>query len=78
MRINVRVKPNSRHVESIEQLDDGSYEIRVKAPAVGGRANIAVKQMIASFFAVTKSQVRLIRGAASKYKVFDVKDKVKS
>lgn len=74
MRINVHVKPNSKHVESIEEREDGSYEIRVKAPAVDGRANIAVKAMIASFFAVAKSQVRLIRGSTSKSKVFDIKE----
>lgn len=78
MRINTYVKPNSKHYESVELLHDGTYEVHVKAPAVEGKANDAVKVMLASFFAVAKGNIRLIRGSASRHKVFDIKNITKT
>jgi UPF0235 protein mflv_3569 len=51
---------------------DGTYIIYTKAPAIEGRANAAAIKLLAKHFGVSKSQVRLLRGATSKYKVFDI------
>ena len=58
MKISVRLKPNSRHREEVVVGDDGVLTIYTKAPAIEGRANLAA--------------VKLLRGAASKYKVFEI------
>ena len=58
MRISIHLKPNSRHREEVVMNDDGSLTIYTKAPAIEGRANLAA--------------VKLLRGAASKYKMFEV------
>lgn len=72
MRISVRLKPNSRHREEVVADDDGSLTVYTKAPAIEGRANLAAVKLLAKHFGVASSKVKLLRGAASKYKVFEV------
>ncbi len=52
--------------------EDGSLIVYTKAPAVAGRANLAATELLAKHFGVSKSQVELIRGHTSKYKLFDI------
>lgn len=75
MKISVRLKPNSRHREEVVMNDDGSLTIYTKAPAIEGRANLAAVKLLAKYFDVAPSKVKLVRGAASKYKVFEI-DKI--
>ena len=72
MKISVRLKPNSRHREEVVVGDDGVLTIYTKAPAIEGRANLAAVKLLAKHFGVASSKVKLVRGAASKYKVFEV------
>lgn len=72
MKISACLKPNSRHREEVVVGSDGTYIIYTKAPAIEGRANAAAIKLLAKHFGVSKSQVRLLRGATSKYKVFDI------
>lgn len=72
MKIPATIKPNSRHREEVVVGSDGAYVIYTKAPAIEGRANAAAIKLLAQYFGVSKSQVRLLRGATSKYKVFDI------
>lgn len=72
MKISVRLKPNSRHREEVVVGDDGVLTIYAKAPAIEGRANLAAVKLLAKHFGVAPSKVKLLRGAASKYKFFEV------
>ena len=72
MKISVHIKPNSRHREEVVAGDDGSLTIYTKAPAIEGRANLAAVKLLAKYFSVAPSKVKLVRGAASKYKVFEI------
>lgn len=72
MKISVHLKPNSRHREEVVMNDDGSLMIYTKAPAIEGRANAAAVKLLAKHFGVAPSTVKLMRGAASKHKVFEV------
>ena len=72
MKISILLKPNSRHREEVVVGDDGVLTIYTKAPAIEGRANLAAVKLLAKYFSVTPSKVKLVRGAASKYKVFEV------
>ena len=72
MKISVHLKPNSRHHEEGVVGDDGVLTIYTKAPAIEGRANLAAVKLLAKYFSVAPSKVKLVRGAASKYKVFEV------
>lgn len=71
MKINCHIKPGSKHDESVE-LDGDVYIVRVKAPAVEGKANEATRRVLAKYFGVPPSRVSLVRGHTSSYKVFEV------
>lgn len=75
MRISARLKANSRHREEVVVGDDGVLTIYTKAPAIEGRANAAAVKLLAKHFGVAPSKIKLVRGAISKYKVFEI-DKI--
>lgn len=72
MKISVRIKPNSRHREEVVKNDDDTLTVYVKAPAIDGRANAAAIKLLAKHFKVASSKVKLVRGATSKYKIFEI------
>ena len=72
MKISVHIKPNSRHREEIVKNDDDTLTVYVKAPAIEGRANAAAIKLLAKHFKVAPSKVKLVRGATSKYKIFEI------
>lgn len=49
------------------------YVVSVKEEPIQGRANDAIIKLLAEHFKVSKSSVRLVLGASSKMKVFDIK-----
>ncbi|TSC96807.1 MAG: hypothetical protein Athens071426_450 [Parcubacteria group bacterium Athens0714_26] len=48
------------------------FQVSVKEPPVDGRANAAVIRVVAEYFKVRSSQVRIISGATSKQKVLEI------
>jgi uncharacterized protein len=71
--IRVKVKPNSRIEELVEQ-PDGSWEARVKAPPVDGKANAALIALVAAHFGVRKAQVTVKSGASARLKLLQIGD----
>lgn len=72
MKISVHIKPNSHHREEVVKNDDDTLTVYVKAPAIEGRANAAAIKLLAKHFKVAPSKVKLVRGATSKYKIFEI------
>ena len=72
MKVSVHIKPNSRHREEVVKNDDDTLTVYVKAPAIEGRANAAAIKLLAKHFKVSPSKVKLVRGATSKYKIFEI------
>jgi uncharacterized protein (TIGR00251 family) len=70
MKIQVKVKPNSR-TEEVSQESD-SFMVKVKEPPKEGKANEAVIRLLAEHFGVPQSQVRILSGFKSKNKVVEV------
>lgn len=54
--------------------DGASYTVSVKELPKEGRANEAVARLLAKHFNVPRPQVRLVSGATSKRKVFEIKN----
>lgn len=71
-KINVQVKPNSKHREETVENDDGSLVAFTKSQAIEGSANEAVAKLPAKRFGVSKSMVRLVRGHTSRHKIFEI------
>ena len=72
MKISVHIKPNSRHREEVVKNDDDTLTVYIKAPAIEGRANAVAIKLLAKYFGVVSSKVKLVRGATSKYKIFEI------
>jgi len=70
MRVFIKVKPNSR-VEEVTQ-DNEEYLVKVKEPPRDGRANIAVIRLLAKYFKVSPSSVRIVSGSASRNKIIEI------
>jgi uncharacterized protein (TIGR00251 family) len=71
--LRIKVKPNSR-VEALVELEDGSWEARVKAPPVDGKANAALIALVAAHFGLRKAQVVLKSGASGRLKLVQIVD----
>jgi uncharacterized protein (TIGR00251 family) len=70
MKIQVKVKPNSR-TEEVSQ-ESGSFIVKVKDPPREGKANLAVIKLLAEHFGVPRSQVRILSGFGSRNKVIEI------
>jgi uncharacterized protein (TIGR00251 family) len=70
MKIQVKVKPNSRIAEV--SREGYSFIVKVKEPPKEGKANQAVIKLLAEHFGVPQSQVRILSGFKSKNKVIEV------
>ena len=71
MIIKVTIIPNAR-AASVEQTGEGAYKVRVNAPAIEGKANKRLIEILAKHFGVSKSHVSILRGLASRNKVVEI------
>ncbi len=67
----VRVQPRARRNEVLGWRD-GALRVRVTAAPEGGEANRAVGNLLAEALGVPASRIALVRGAASRDKLFRV------
>jgi len=68
VRINVRVIPRAKF-DRVDVADDGTVRVHTTAAPADGDANAAVIKLLARHYDVPKSQIQIIRGAASRYKL---------
>ncbi len=73
MLIKVKVSPNSKEEKIIKRSED-SFEIKVKAKPIKGQANKEAVQVLAFYFKIPKSKVKLIKGAKKQNKIFEIKN----
>ena len=81
MKITVRARPGAKstYIKKMEspllgERDGPEFVVAVKEPAKEGRANRAIEKMIAEFFGVPQSRVRIVAGHASRTKVVEIKN----
>ena len=70
-RIWVTVKPQARK-EEIAEIAAGEYRVAVRARAQEGKANEAVIELLAEYFSVPKSTVKIVRGQTSRKKLIEI------
>jgi uncharacterized protein (TIGR00251 family) len=71
--IQVTVKPNARASE-LEELEDGTWLARLKAPPVDGKANAELVALVSRRFRQPKSRVAIKRGTTGRVKLVTVDD----
>ena len=64
----IRVQPRAKRTEVAGERD-GAVVIRVSAPPVEGKANEAVRALVAKRLNVPKSAVQIVRGEGSRDKL---------
>jgi uncharacterized protein (TIGR00251 family) len=78
VEIRVLAMPNARAGEVIGWEDDPRagrvLRVKVAAPPVEGKANAALREVLAKHFGLAKSQVTLAKGSTSRVKVFTLPD----
>jgi uncharacterized protein (TIGR00251 family) len=78
MRINVKAKPRAKKEEIIPPQAglfadrEEVYIVSIKEPPVDGKANEAIVRVLAEYFKVPKSHVRIVSGQTSKKKIVEI------
>jgi uncharacterized protein (TIGR00251 family) len=71
MLIKVKVFSNSKK-QGIIKKSENSFEVRVKEKPLKGQANKEVIKVLADYFEVLESKVRLIKGFRHTNKIFAI------
>lgn len=75
MKVLVTVKPGSSQEKIVENvIDNETHELIIwtHARAHDGEANKKVIEMISDFYRVPKTSIKIIRGANSRTKTFEI------
>lgn len=70
MKYSIRVVPQAKR-NMLKQEDNG-LKVYLTAPAVEGKANKALKEFLAGYFGVRKSQIQIIKGLKSRDKTINI------
>lgn len=65
--VDIHVMPNAARTQ-IQGLYDGALRVRLQAPPVDGKANLALQDWLARQLGVPRSAVELVRGSTSRRK----------
>jgi len=71
MKIEVCVHANSKS-QRTDRTPDGIMHIYVREPAVEGKANRVVVEVLSELYKTPKSSINLIHGIKSKKKIFEI------
>ncbi len=71
MKIKVAIKTNAKQ-EVVQELEDGSFLVKVNASPVEGKANKRAIELLADYFDRPKTSIALVGGQKSKNKIFEI------
>ena len=71
IKIFVKAKPRA-HEDLVERVDEKNFNVSVTAPPVKGLANQAIVKVVAEYFKVAPSRVRIVAGFTSRQKVLEI------
>ncbi len=71
MKIGVKVKPRSKQVRVIRLTAD-SFVVHLKSVPEKNRANWELIKVMADYFQITQSQVRIVHGSHSQHKIVEI------
>lgn len=71
MKISVDARPRSSK-ETVVKNTDGSYKVYIKQSPVDSKANKALIEVLAEYFDVKKSSIKIITGHCKRKKIIEV------
>jgi uncharacterized protein (TIGR00251 family) len=69
--LKVRVIPNAKKTE-FAGYREGELLLRLNAPPVDNKANIAAVEFVSRFLNVSRSAVQIVGGERSRHKIFEI------
>jgi len=71
MKIFVRVKANAKN-QQVKKIDEINFFVSVKEAPIRGCANRAVVRVLAEYFKISESKIKLILGFSGRNKIFAI------
>lgn len=71
MRIFIRANPGAAK-QKIEKINNETFRVSVVEPPMQGKANKAIVEVLAEYFDVAPSSVKMVSGFSSRNKVFEI------
>ena len=68
LRLRVKVVPGSSRSEAVGYMADGTLKIRIQAPPEKGKANEALRSLLAKALDISPRQVEIVSGESSPLK----------
>ena len=70
MMLRLKIKPNQK-TDILEKLNE-EWIVRVKAPAIDGKANNRLIEFISEVISIPKSKIEIVKGLTSSYKLISI------
>ena len=71
MRIYVKVSPRSSK-NDVTKISEGEYKVRLTAPPVDNQANDMLIKVLAKYFNMPKSSLKIVGGKTARIKIVDI------
>jgi uncharacterized protein len=71
VKIDVKITANASHSQIVSWLGE-RLKIKVKAPAVEGKANAELLRFLAEKLGVRANQLRIVRGETARQKIISI------
>lgn len=70
MKINIKAIPGAK--KNLVKKDGDSLKIYLTAPAVDGKANKALVELLSEYYKVKKGDIEIIKGLKSRHKIVNI------
>ena len=74
MIINVKVNPKAKK-NLVKKETEDLFRVYVTVPAIKGKANKAMIELLADYFDVSKSRISILSGKKNRHKVLKISNK---
>ena len=71
VRVYVKVSPRSSKNE-VTKISEGEYKVKLTAAPVDNQANIMLIKVLAEYFKLPKSSLKIIGGKSAKTKIIEI------
>lgn len=73
MKVTVRVKSSSKKGNFVQPSLDGELLVHVREPAIDGKANRKVIELLSEYYEIPKTRIEIVRGLTNRIKVINIR-----
>ena len=70
-RYQIKVIPKSSR-NQVEEIEAFHLKVKLRVPPVEGKANEALCEVLADYFGLKKSEIRILKGLNSRHKLVEI------